>query len=70
MKSQIGQLSILVNETKKRYADTLKELEAISEEIHERRNQAAKLPREPGVGAELDTIAPGKFGCLEINYTI
>ncbi|XP_015787648.1 SH3 domain-binding protein 5 homolog [Tetranychus urticae] len=43
-----------INCSKARYAATLKELEAISEEIHEKRNCSIlkHLKREPGVGAE------------------
>lgn len=42
-------------ESKRQYSKALKDLENISEEIHEKRSQilAKSLVREPGVGAEL-----------------
>lgn len=43
----------LVN-CKNLYSSTLKQLENISEEIHEKRAQFQSLKREPGVGAEID----------------
>ncbi|XP_054155506.1 SH3 domain-binding protein 5 homolog isoform X2 [Oppia nitens] len=54
IKAQIERLNKVIFEAKKSYAKTLKDLEKISEEIHERRAQlmAKLLTREPGVGAE------------------
>jgi len=49
-KQKVELLQRTVAQAKLNYADTLKTLEAISEQIHEKR--AALRPREPGVGAE------------------
>ncbi|KZS14508.1 SH3 domain-binding protein 5 homolog isoform X1 [Daphnia magna] len=45
-----------VTQAKQIYSDTLKNLECISEEIHERR--LLSRPREPGVGAEKNCSPP------------
>jgi hypothetical protein len=45
-----------VTQAKQSYSDTLKNLECISEEIHERR--LLSRPREPGVGAEKSCSPP------------
>jgi len=54
LKSNIEHLSKVILESKKSYSLTLKDLEMISEEIHEKRAQimVKSHHREPGVGAE------------------
>lgn len=56
IKEQIERLSKTILESKKSYSKTLKDLENISEEIHEKRAQTItqSFKREPGVGAELE----------------
>lgn len=55
IKENIEQLAEELVTSKRQYSQALKGLEAISEEIHEKRSQilARSLKREPGVGAEL-----------------
>ncbi|GAB6027167.1 hypothetical protein CHUAL_013921 [Chamberlinius hualienensis] len=50
LKERVAGLQKTVSKTKEQYAKSLKNLEIISEEIHQSRN--LKLIREPGVGAE------------------
>lgn len=59
IKARIEQLSKIILESKKSYSKTLKDLENISEEIHEKRAQliAKSFKREPGVGAELENTS-------------
>ncbi|XP_053679854.1 SH3 domain-binding protein 5 homolog [Anopheles nili] len=61
-KGRIQQLENLIQAAKSAYSTALRNLEKISEEIHEQRgdlSQAAPSgPREPGVGAELANILP------------
>lgn len=54
IKTDIDMLNEQIVATKSCYSVTLKDLESISEEIHERRNSKliTSLQREPGVGAE------------------
>lgn len=54
IKEEIERLNCVILEAKQTYSKTLKDLENISEEIHEKRAQlmARQLKREPGVGAE------------------
>ena len=58
IKEKIEDLSKKIYEAKKSYAKTLKDLELISDEIHEKRAQLLikSLKREPGVGAENQEI--------------
>jgi len=55
-KERVEALQHHVGHAKSVYSDTLKALEQISEQIHEKR--AALRPREPGVGAEKNTSPP------------
>lgn len=55
-KKKVEELQRSVAQAKLLYAETLKNLEMISEEIHEKR--AALRPREPGVGAEKNSSPP------------
>ncbi|XP_049540275.1 SH3 domain-binding protein 5 homolog isoform X2 [Anopheles darlingi] len=61
-KSRIQQLEQQIQSAKTAYSTALRNLEKISEEIHQQRgdlSQAAPSgPREPGVGAELTNIVP------------
>ncbi|XP_052889068.1 SH3 domain-binding protein 5 homolog [Anopheles moucheti] len=61
-KGRIQQLEQQIQAAKRAYSTALRNLEKISEEIHEQRgdlSQAAPSgPREPGVGAELANILP------------
>ncbi|XP_058115766.1 SH3 domain-binding protein 5 homolog [Anopheles ziemanni] len=61
-KGRIQQLEQLIQASKSAYSTALRNLEKISEEIHQQRgdlSQAAPSgPREPGVGAELANILP------------
>ncbi|XP_050096108.1 SH3 domain-binding protein 5 homolog isoform X2 [Anopheles aquasalis] len=61
-KGRIQQLEQQIQSAKTAYSTALRNLEKISEEIHQQRgdlSQAAPSgPREPGVGAELTNIAP------------
>lgn len=50
-KERVQQLQRAIAASKSAYAQSLRSLELISEEIHEQRK--CRLPREPGVGAEL-----------------
>ncbi|XP_045593910.2 LOW QUALITY PROTEIN: SH3 domain-binding protein 5 homolog [Procambarus clarkii] len=50
-KERVQQLQRAIAASKTSYAQSLRSLEQISEEIHEQRR--CRLPREPGVGAEL-----------------
>ncbi|RWS04710.1 hypothetical protein B4U79_14966, partial [Dinothrombium tinctorium] len=56
IKAEIETLSKEITESKNAYSMTLKNLEKISEEIHEKRNRSflKSLKREPGVGAEMN----------------
>ncbi|XP_050067212.1 SH3 domain-binding protein 5 homolog isoform X1 [Anopheles maculipalpis] len=71
-KGRIQQLEQQIQAAKSAYSTALRNLEKISEEIHEQRgdlSQAAPSgPREPGVGAELANILPttaSKASCKE-----
>lgn len=55
-KLKVELLQQSVAQAKQSYADTLRNLECISEEIHERR--LLSRPREPGVGAEKSCSPP------------
>ena len=55
-KLKVELLQQSVADAKLRYSDTLKSLEGISEEIHEKR--LLSRPREPGVGAEKSSSPP------------
>jgi len=55
-KQKVELLQHNVAQAKLSYAETLRTLEAISEQIHEKR--AALRPREPGVGAEKSSSPP------------
>lgn len=55
------QRSITANKTT--YSQTLRSLEQISEEIHEARR--CRLPREPGVGAEINVPTPSESSQLK-----
>uniref|UniRef100_T1JAY8 SH3 domain-binding protein 5 homolog n=1 Tax=Strigamia maritima TaxID=126957 RepID=T1JAY8_STRMM len=55
LKQRIEQLQITINEAKRNYAESLRNLEIISEEIHSCR--LVRHPREPGVGAEKETLS-------------
>lgn len=55
-KLKVELLQQSVAQAKLSYSDTLKSLEGISEEIHERR--LLSRPREPGVGAEKSSSPP------------
>ncbi|XP_042210044.1 SH3 domain-binding protein 5 homolog [Homarus americanus] len=50
-KDKVQQLQRAISASKTSYAQSLRSLEQISEEIHQQRR--CRLPREPGVGAEL-----------------
>lgn len=58
-KLKVELLQQSVAQAKQSYADTLKSLECISEEIHERR--LLSRPREPGVGAEKGSSPPSSL---------
>uniref|UniRef100_A0A182QTY7 Uncharacterized protein n=1 Tax=Anopheles farauti TaxID=69004 RepID=A0A182QTY7_9DIPT len=70
-KGRIQQLEQQIQSAKSAYSTALRNLEKISEEIHEQRgdlSQAAPSgPREPGVGAELANILPTKTPCSGSN---
>ena len=55
-KQKVELLQHNVAQAKLSYAETLRTLETISEQIHEKR--AALRPREPGVGAEKSSSPP------------
>ena len=55
-KLKVELLQQSVAQAKQSYSDTLKSLECISEEIHERR--LLSRPREPGVGVEKSCSPP------------
>ncbi|XP_052872106.1 SH3 domain-binding protein 5 homolog [Anopheles cruzii] len=67
-KGRIQQLEHQIQAAKSAYNTALRNLEKISEEIHQQRgdlSQAAPSgPREPGVGAELANIVPTANGCV------
>ena len=54
-KARVQAVQREVTARKKSYAQSLRNLEEISESIHARRK--LKLPREPGVGAEYESFA-------------
>uniref|UniRef100_A0A1B6CLU2 SH3 domain-binding protein 5 homolog n=1 Tax=Clastoptera arizonana TaxID=38151 RepID=A0A1B6CLU2_9HEMI len=61
--NRVKELQAAVLKAKSQYASSLRQLEAISEEIHlSRKNKSGSVspsgPREPGVGAELALILP------------
>ena len=58
-KLKVELLQQQVAQAKQNYAETLKSLEGISEEIHERR--LLSRPREPGVGAEKSSSPPASL---------
>lgn len=58
-KQKVELLQQAVAAAKFGYAETLKSLEGISEEIHERR--LLSRPREPGVGAEKSASPPASL---------
>eukprot|EP00095_Tigriopus_kingsejongensis_P007357 maker-scaffold706_size108852-snap-gene-0.14 protein:Tk07357 transcript:maker-scaffold706_size108852-snap-gene-0.14-mRNA-1 annotation:"hypothetical protein DAPPUDRAFT_48825" len=53
-KSKVQELQRKISGTKAQYAQSLRNLEDISESIHEQRK--LREPREPGVGAELNSL--------------
>lgn len=56
VKTEIENLQEAIGKAKATYAQSLKRLESISEEIHERRNNGSSASsRTPGVGAETPT---------------
>ncbi|XP_063603813.1 SH3 domain-binding protein 5-like [Penaeus indicus] len=55
-KERVQQLQRAITASKTSYAQSLRSLEQISEEIHEQRR--CRLPREPGVGAEITPPEP------------
>ena len=58
-KRQVQLIEETIQMTKQGYSDSLKELEKISEEIHERRKRRKQLGvRESGVGAESPPPSP------------
>ncbi|KAK3104640.1 hypothetical protein FSP39_006861 [Pinctada imbricata] len=59
LKQNVSDLQTAIKIAKSRYSSTLKTLESISEEIHESRREKLLLmfPRQPGVGAESDSVA-------------
>uniref|UniRef100_A0A1B6MGM8 SH3 domain-binding protein 5 homolog n=1 Tax=Graphocephala atropunctata TaxID=36148 RepID=A0A1B6MGM8_9HEMI len=61
-KQRINELQRAISTAKSQYAASLRQLEAISEEIHLRRKDknTPKGPREPGVGAELVPSLPNE----------
>lgn len=63
-KQNVISLQKRLQEAKTEYSSALKNLERISEELHEKRKLKALLqyPREPGVGAESETSK-----CLSIS---
>lgn len=69
VKEEIEHLNQEINSSKISYSVALHKLEAISEEIHERRNAAMLrlLKREPGVGAENDQAEFNENLCLNEN---
>lgn len=60
IKDNISKLENELHECKRLYSQTLKNLEQISEEIHEKR-ALKSLKREPGVGAELIDDQNGEY---------
>lgn len=52
LKERVQGLQKAVVEAKKRYTQALRNLEVISEQIHQKRKLRTMQPREPGVGAE------------------
>ena len=60
LKQNVWDLQQAISTRKARYAEALRRLEALSAEIHESRRSRQKLmlqfPREPGVGAESDSL--------------
>ncbi|XP_076465510.1 uncharacterized protein LOC143297181 [Babylonia areolata] len=60
LKQNVWDLQHAIGIRKTRYADALRCLEAVSTEIHESRRSRKKMllqyPREPGVGAETDSL--------------
>ena len=59
LKQNVTDLQVAIKTSKVKYSVTLKNLEVISEEIHESRRDKILLmfPRQPGVGAERDSIS-------------
>ena len=61
IRNGIQKLEEEIQSSKNSYSKALKNLENISEEIHEKRAQEiTKFQREPGVGAE-ETASVGRF---------
>lgn len=65
-KDRVNSLKSDISKVKKGYADSLKNLEQISNEIHKKRSGLSdedilKHPREPGVGAELTDMNNDKL---------
>ncbi|XP_014229286.1 SH3 domain-binding protein 5 homolog [Trichogramma pretiosum] len=56
-----------VKDAKCAYAASLNALEEISNQIHERREMITKGPREPGVGAELETFEDNSYYTEDLN---
>ncbi|KAK7078984.1 SH3 domain-binding protein 5 [Halocaridina rubra] len=65
LKERVQQLQKAIASSKSTYAQSLRNLEQISEEIHEQRR--CKLPREPGVGAELTPPEVSNAQCFDFN---
>ncbi|XP_063883777.1 SH3 domain-binding protein 5 homolog isoform X1 [Scylla paramamosain] len=57
-KERAQQLQLAIAASKASYAQSLRRLEQISEQIHEQRR--CQMPREPGVGAELNSPPAGE----------
>lgn len=74
-KHRIESLQSQVTHTKFTYSESLKKLELISEEIHlkRKRNQSEveelpQGPREPGVGAELNSPVDENKSIIDLDY--
>jgi len=71
IKDDIKKLEEELSQCKLQYSQSMKNLENISEEIHEKRAQimTKSLKREPGVGAELVTNYSTDGECRFVFYT-
>ncbi|KAK7109481.1 serine-rich adhesin for platelets-like [Littorina saxatilis] len=70
-KQNVWDLQQAISTRKARYAEALRNLEAVSTEIHESRRSRQKMllqyPREPGVGAESDSLCSSISDNIERN---
>lgn len=57
LKKNVDELQVKLSQAKGEYKTALRNLEVISDEIHERRRSSAMGPRGRGVGAEGDSVA-------------